>query len=226
MKKQYVIVMLTTLLSVMVYGQNIERDRLIDVLNEYALNKQLKYEPSKTLGSPYLNKMFAPAVVSGVKGNGMMRYDAFADEFEFINSSRDTLVLNKVEPYTSITFTITNTKYQLEDYSKNEKMTKGYLILVYEKNNFSLFKKQNVLYTKERISKSGFDKNIPASFDRGGDTFYLKSSNGIYEFPSNRKGLIKLFPDKKEALEAFVKQNNIDFEKQSDIIKIVDFLST
>lgn len=230
MKKQ--IAFIVTLLCVTVYSQNNqsyqnnELNRNIDVLNEFALNKQLKYEPSKIVGSPYLNKMFAPAIVSNVSKNAMMRYDAYSDEFEFVNSTRDTLVLNKVEPYTAITFTITNTKYQLVDYNNKGKMTKGYLIWLAEKNNFTLYKKQNVTYTKERIAKSGYEKNTPASFERAHDTYYLKDNDkGIFEFPSNKKGLIKLFPEKKTELESFIKQNSIDFEKESDMIKIVDFLA-
>jgi hypothetical protein len=231
MKKEFAIIV--TLLSITAYCQNNqsyqnnEINRNIDVLNEVALNKSLKYEPAKTEGSPYLNKLFAPALVAGVSKNAMMRYDAFSDEFEFVNSTRDTLVLNKVEPYTNITFTITNTKYQLVDYKNKGKETKGYLIWLFEKNNYALFKKQNVLYTKARIAKSGYEKDTPAKFEKGNDTFFLKDGDkGISEFPSNKKGLLKLYPEKKAEIETFVKQNDIDFDKESDLIKIVDFLAT
>jgi hypothetical protein len=226
MKKQFAISIICALVSVSAYCQNHERDRLVDVLNEYALNKQLKYEPSKVKGSPYLNKMYAPATVSGVTGNAMMRYDVFNDEFEFVNSTRDTLVLNKVEPYNSITFTITNTNYKLVNYNAKGKATKGYLIWLYEKNNLTLFKKQNIIYTKERMATSGFDKSTPATFDRAEDTYYFKNgNNGISEFPANKKGLLKLFPEKKTELETFFKQNKIDFEKDSDVIKVAGFLA-
>lgn len=230
-KKQFAIIV--ALLSVAAYSQNNqtyqnnELQRNIDVLDEYALNKQLKYEPSKTQGSPYLNKAFAPAMVSGVSNNTMMRYDAFNDEFEFVNATKDTLVLNKVEPYTNIIFTITNTKYQLLEYNFKGKLTNGYLIWLYDKNSMKLYKKQAVNYYREKPAKSGFDKSQPAYFEKAGDTFYFKDGDKtISEFPSNKKGLIKLYPGKKEAIEAFLKQNDIDFEKQSDIIKIIDFLAS
>lgn len=214
------------LVSIFGYCQNHENDRITDVLNEYALNKQLKYEPSKTLGSPYLNKLFAPAVVSGVSKNAMMRYDAFSDEFEFVNSSKDTLVFNKVEPYNTITFTITNTKYKLVDYDKKGKTVTGYLIWLCEKNDFTLFKKQNVVYTDEKIATTSFDRNLPAKFDREKDSFYFKNKNqGIIEFPTSKKGLLKLFPDKKDALEAFIKENNIDFKNEADLIRVAGFLA-
>ncbi|MGC4039795.1 MAG: hypothetical protein QM710_03095 [Flavobacterium sp.] len=230
MKKQ--LAFFVSLISVTAFSQNNqtyqdnELHRNLDVLNEVSLNKQLKYQPSKTQGSPYLNKMFAPATVSGVSKNAMMRYDAFNDEFEFINAAKDTLVLNKVTPYTNITFTVPNTRYQLLNYNYEGKAHNGYLIWLYEKNNYSLYKKQNIAYVKERIAKSSFDKDTPAHFENKKDTYYLKNGDKeILEFPSGKKELIKLYPEKKNEIEVFLKQNKIDFEKDQDRIKIIDFLS-
>ena len=88
MNKNFSIAIIASLFSFIVYSQNHERDRLIDVLNEYAINKQLTYERPTTLGSPYLNKMFAPATISNMREKAMLRYDVFSDEFEFVNQSR------------------------------------------------------------------------------------------------------------------------------------------
>ena len=48
---------------------------------------------------------------------------------------------------------------------------------------------------------------------------------GISEFPGSKKELIKLFPDKKQSIEAFFKEQKISFDKEADMIKIVDFLA-
>ena len=37
--------------------------------------------------------------------------------------------------------------------------------------------------------------------------------------------LLKLFPDKKEAIENFIKENKIDFDIEKDRIKIINFLA-
>jgi hypothetical protein len=224
--KQFTIAIIALLFSGAAYCQSHEHDRLVDVLDEYALNKRLKYEPSKTEGSPYSNKMFAPAAVSGLSQKVMMRYDTFADEFEFVNSTRDTLVLNKLDNYNTITFSNTNMKYQLVDYFTNGKVTKGYLIWLYAKNNFTLYKKQNIVYNKERIAKSGFDKTTPANFEKAKNSYYVRDGEkAILEFPTNKKTLLKAYPERKTDIETFIKQNNIDLEKESDIIKVVDFLA-
>ncbi len=227
MKKYLTTAIIATFLSVSGHSQDQEVYRIVRTLEDLALNKQTYYSPENTIGIPYLNKAFTPAKVSGVGKTAMMRYDVFRDEFEFVNEKRDTLVLNKAEPFSSITFTITNTTYQLLEYTDKGKKTNGYLISVLEKNSYALYKKQNVSYTKERIAKSGYESNKPATFERTRDTFFLKNGEqGISDFPSSKKGLIKLYPERKTEIEAFVKQHTIDFGKESDLSKLVEFLST
>ena len=67
---------------------------------------------------------------------------------------------------------------------------------------------------------------MPAKYYKSSDIYFLKTKEKILEFPSSKKRLSKIFPDKKEAIEAFVKENKIDFDKESDKIKIIDFLAT
>lgn len=45
------------------------------------------------------------------------------------------------------------------------------------------------------------------------------------EFPENKKGLIKLFPDKKEVFETFLKENKINFSDENDLKKLIDLIS-
>lgn len=69
--------------------------------------------------------------------------------------------------------------------------------------------------------------NMPAKYVKMDDTFFLKNKDkGTSKFPDNKKGLLKLFPDKKEAIESFLKENKIDFDSESDLMKIIDFIAT
>lgn len=228
MKQHFTVTIITVLLSISVHCQELkEIRRLLDQLEVSTLGRKFSRQPTETQGSPYLNKWFAPAKVVGVVKNAYMRYDVYNDEFEFINSKNDTLLLNKEERFNSITFTVTNTTYQLVNYTNNSgKMILGYLICLYEKNDFILYKKQRISYYKEKIAKTSFETNSPPKFLQERDIFYWKNKDkGISEFPSNRKGLLKLFPEKKIELETFIKQNAIDFDKETDMMKIIDFLA-
>lgn len=226
MKNLLKITVVTLLLSFTGYSQR-DYVRLVDVVDDVILHKRINSKTGMNVeGTPYVNKVFMPAVVSGAAGNAMMRYDIFNDQFEFVNGVKDTLVLNKAEPFTNVTFTITNTKYQLLDYNNGEKTINGYLIALHEGTNASLYKKQNITFTKEKIAKSGYDSNAPARFDKNDDSYYWKNGDKeISKFPASKKQLLKLYPDKKAKIEDFLKRNEINFEKDADLIKLVDFLS-
>ena len=201
--------------------------RMANTLDEKARNKSSKFQASRAEGTPYLNKMFTPAVVDGVEQVAMMRYEAYSDQFEFINPAKDTLVLDKDEPFNTITFKLNNTKYKLVEYVTKEEKVKGYLVLLTEKNNFSLYKKQIVKYYKEKFATTSYDTDAPPRFERGNDTFYYRrnETSPVVEFPTSKKSLLKVFPEKKAELEAFIKENRIDFDKEADLIRLANFIA-
>lgn len=224
MKKLLAVVFIGSFCSIAGYSQDNERNEVLEVIDYMARTKQANYS-SKTAGSPYINKFFQSAKVDNVSQSAAMRYDAYQDEFEFIKG-RDTLVLNK-EKYNSITFMGSNTKYKLVDYTKKGKKINGYLISLYEKGDYALFKKQNISYEPEKVATTSFDRSIPASFVKDSDTFFIKDKDrGISELPKNKKGLIKLYPDKKDQLEAFIKQNDTNFDNEADLKKLIEFLAS
>ena len=206
---------------------------LVFQLNLYAQLpvKTSKYNSNlktKIVGSPYTQKMFAQAKVGTVEQKNFMRYNVFNDEFEFISNQKDTLILDKIEDFGTIVFPETNRKFQLVTYTNSKnKLFYGYLQNLKENNGFALFKKENIQYVDGKIAKTSMEVNMPAKYVKMDDTFFLKNKDkGTSEFPENKKGLLKLFPDKKEAIESFFKENKIDSDSESDLMKIIDFIAT
>lgn len=188
-------------------------------------NSNLK---TKIVGSPYTQKMFAQAKVGTVEQKNFMRYNVFNDEFEFISAQKDTLILDKIEDFGTIVFPETNKKFQLVTYTNSKnKLFYGYLQNLKENNGFAIFKKENIQYVDGKIAKTSMEVNMPAKYVKMDDTFFLKNKDkGTSEFPENKKGLLKFFPDKKDAIESFLKENKIDFDSESDLMKIIDFIAT
>ncbi|HNP32465.1 MAG TPA: hypothetical protein PKN96_04185 [Flavobacterium sp.] len=213
--------------SVFGFGQN----NKVSNLDTYGIRlSETHYSSSysSTQGSPYLNKAFLHAKVGDLIQNALMRYDAANDQFEFITATNDTLILNKTGALGDISFSIPKATYQLVNYTERDgKKTTGYLVKLYEKNNFTLYKRQKVKYYPATAAKSSYDTASPARFDPMRDTFFLKRGEGeIIELPSGKKGILKLFPEKKDDLEAFIKQNDLDLEKERDVIMLIDFLAS
>lgn len=183
--------------------------------------------PEKPQGSPYNQDAFQLAMVEDITEKANMRYNIYKDEFEFLTPKNDTLILDKIEDFGKLSFAATKTKYKLVNYiSTNDKYYYGYLIDIYQKENVGLFKKENIEFNEEKIARTSLESNMPAKYYKSKNTYFLKIKETINEFPSNKKKIIKLFPEKKEVIEAFIKDNKIDFDKEQDLIKVVDFLAT
>lgn len=184
--------------------------------------------PDKIEGSPYIQKVFAPANVVNVEQRYFMRYNAYEDLFEFITPKNDTLVMDKIDDFGVITFNLGNKKFKLVDYiDLNEKSQKGYLIDLYNKSDFALYKKESVSFRAGKKAKTSLEVDMPAKYVKNDDLYFLKNKSGkITVFPESRKQLIKLFPEKKSEIENFVKQNDIKFDQEMDLKKIIDLIAT
>jgi hypothetical protein len=185
-------------------------------------------QKAKPLGSPYSNLMFGEAKVNNIISKYYMRYDIYDDVFEFITPKNDTLILDKIDDFNSITFTGTKKKYKLTTYTNNRgKFVNGYLVDFYTKDPVTLFKKENVAFYEEKIAKTSLETSMPAKFIKTDDSYYFTTKeHGIVEFPESKKQLIKLFPDKKTEIETFLKATKISFNDDADRIKIIDFIAT
>ncbi|GAB3919793.1 hypothetical protein [Mucilaginibacter myungsuensis] len=55
------------------------------------------------------------------------------------------------------------------------------------------------------------------------NNFWLQKG-GEFHKAGDKKDIIKVFPDKEQVIETFVKDNNTDFKKADDISKLISFL--
>jgi len=222
------IVFLTLLISAIASAQNIgnakDQTSVHMAGGSYRNPYTIKNKPK---GSPYFQEAFAAANVANAPGMVFMRYNIFSDEFEFIASKGDTLVLDKIEDFSNITFPGLGKKYKLTSYTDHKnKLAYGYLIEVFRKGDLALYKKENINFVEEKPAKTSLEVTMPARFSKGEDTFYLQNKNLVTEFPDGKKALVKLFPEKKADIENFLKENKTSFDSEADLIKIIDFLAT
>ena len=213
------------LLTTIAFSQSLQKEvQHPDIAGKLFRNP--KNNAAKPQGMPYSQKMFGFANVEKLNINAYMRYNVVNDEFEFITKKNDTLILDKIEDFSTIKFPEMRLKYILTPYVNRGKLVYGYLIDFYDKGDFGLYKKENISFVEEKPAKTSLEINMPAKYSKIGDSYFLKTKESIIEFPSNKKGLFKLFPDKKQILEDFIKESKIDFDEVSSYIKIVDFLAT
>lgn len=202
----------------------------IDPTHSSALRKYSNPKKEGIEGSPYINSYFDMANIEGIPNNIMMRYNGGKDEMEYIldeNGKKDTLVLKKADQLKTIIFKNKNIKYEYVPYTnaKGESIY-GYLVVLSEKNNVTLYKQESIVLMPAKEAANSYQSSSPARYVRSEDRYYIKTVNGTSPFPDSKKKLLALYPDKKSAIETYLKENKTSFKKESDLIKLTAFIAT
>lgn len=89
----------------------------------------------------------------------------------------------------------------------------------------SLYKKIETKFTDLEKASTPFGSDKPATFNTISPVFYLNENNKTLANPKKERDFMEFFPDKKDALKNFFKQNKIKFNNDADLVKIVKFLN-
>lgn len=196
------------------------------------LNNSKERYSQKIEGSKYTSEVFTEATISSSNKIYLVRYDAFNEMFEFVDPNmpkRDTFLVNKTEQNKVITLLSSKKKYSLENYiNKDNSVNTTYFIEVKNFDNLILYKKEKVLFTPEKQAENSMKRGFPAKYSKVDDEYFVKKAkvNYLLEFPKSKKGLIKMFPEKKEKIENYFKNNKNNFKSQADYLTIVELLES
>jgi hypothetical protein len=188
------------------------------------LTRTFETEEKNIQGSPYLAETFLPANVSGYQGVFLLRYNAHKDEMEF-QKDEEILYLVKSDSL-EVDFLNSKKKYSYLEYKSGKEIIKGFLIVVSNGEKISLFKKEKVNLIPKVEATNTYARDSPARYELQKDTFFIKMDGVIVPFPKNKKELLKMFPDKENPIVDFIKNNDISFSKENDVINLVKFLNS
>lgn len=181
--------------------------------------KSLTYDDIK--GTPYHSKGYSLAKFSGTSETAPARYNSYSDQVEFSKEDK-VFVLPKNDAFAKVVFE--NPKEVLINLNTNDDLSGYFFELVDGKN--MLYKKVKTKFVDAVASNNPYaSSETPASFKQLDPVYYIKTENGFIKKPKNQKEIIAQFPDKKDALNTFFKENKIKFDKEEDLKKLVQFLN-
>lgn len=192
-----------------------EREALyVKYIKETSFNSDV----STIEGSPYLDDDFYPGVVYLVRDtiyNSKFRYNIYNDEIEFSRGGK-VYAMSKSNDIKKISFK--GNIYVYFDYENNE----GYFEVINNKYNF--YKKYIVKYY-EKTPVKPIVGSEPARFELKAPEYFFLEDNEFIEFKLSKRGYYEKFPDKKQSIKKFVKENSLSFKDENDINKILEFVS-
>jgi len=68
-----------------------------------------------------------------------------------------------------------------------------------------------------------YDMNLPDGYQIKTENEYWVQKGGAFYPTTNMKKIVKLFPGKETAIDAYIKENNISMTKQEDVVKLIMF---
>lgn len=191
---------------------------ILNKVNSPNAGKNLSY--SDIQGTPYYGKGYSVAKFSGSNESAPARYNSFNDEIEFMKEDKP-YVLPKNNEFSTITFT--NTREVIVRLDTGDDLSGYFFELVDGKN--ILFKKIKTKFIDAVPAANSYATDRPAVFKAMEPVFYIKTDQGFIKNPKNKKEILDQFPDKKDVLEKFFKENKIKFDKEEDLKKLVTFLN-
>ncbi|WP_326981903.1 hypothetical protein VUJ46_16940 [Chryseobacterium sp. MYb264] len=180
--------------------------------------RMLNYD--EITGSPYLNKNFSLAKIEGTHESVPVRYNSLKDEIEFQKDGK-TMVLPNEETFSKID--IVSPKSVLVRLDTHDDLTGYFFELVNGKN--ALYKKIKTKFIDVVPATNSYATDRPASFKTLDPVYYIAINEKFVKKPKNEKEIIALIPEKKDAISQFVKSNKIKFNKEEDLVKLVNFLN-
>ena len=176
-------------------------------------------------GDAYLNVNFIPGNIyqdeNLLKSNVLMRYNAYADEIEITENIQKKSKYGALMKDPSIYVKIGNDIYVFIPYNdSNEKG--GYFNIIADGKTHDLYKKTTSVFRGPQKAKSSYDSDTPPSFEKA-TKYYLVENGVFFELPKSRSRILKTMDLKKDEVRKYVRENNLDVFKETDLIKVFTY---
>jgi hypothetical protein len=152
-----------------------------------------------------------------------IRYNTYKEEMEFMLENK-LYYLDKNE---NCELTINNVTYK---YFKNfdSKDNDGYFVVLTKSKDskYILYKKEKVKFVPAYTPGSSYGEEKPAKYVVDKSKYFIKMQDSLTAFPEKKSELIKLFPNNKEAIELYLKENKVKFNEEPSLLLLMNFLNT
>jgi len=185
-----------------------------------------KEKSQAATGSMFVNDKHMPAKVSNNDKTVLVRYNAYADNFEISDPISGTSKVLPSQSDVTITLNSTGETYTFQQYkTEKEEIKNGYLSIVSDKPNVKIYKRERIYLQPEVFPASSYQTYKPANYKKADDEFYIKiKDQDAAVFFSGKKDLAKLVPAKSKEVLDFIKKNKLDLEKEGDLEQVGAFL--
>lgn len=158
-----------------------------------------------------------------IKDDVPMRYNAYADEIEIKKNTSDESYGALIKD-PSIFVKMFRDIYVFVPYEgSNEKG--GYFNVLSDGKTYDLYKKTKALFREPQKAETSYARDMPPSFPKT-VTYYLVQNGTFLEMPNSKSKILNMMDRKKGEMKKYIKENNIDLDKEADLIKAISYFDS
>lgn len=158
-----------------------------------------------------------------IKDDVPMRYNAYADEIEIKKNQTDEsygALIKSPDIFVKMFRDI----YVFVPYEgSNEKG--GYFNVLSDGKTYDLYKKTKALFREPQKAETSYERDMPPSFPKT-VTYYLVQNGTFLEMPNSKSKILKMMDRKKSEMKKYIKENDIDLDKEADLIKAISYFDS
>jgi len=158
-----------------------------------------------------------------IKDDVPMRYNAYADEIEIKKNPSDESYSALIKD-PNIFVKIFKDIYVFVPYEGSHEKG-GYFNILEDGKTYDLYKKVTSTYREPQKAQTNYQKDSPPTFIKT-TKYYLVHDGTFLEMPSSKSKLLKMMSKKSDEIKSYIKQNNIDIDKEADMIKLVSYFDS
>jgi len=216
-------------------SQNLGTQRKLNQFTEYLdrFNENDIYnkdDPSTYKGSPFANPSYLLGNVyqdDKLISKGIaLRYNVYSEEIEVKESIlEDYKNAKALTKSTDIHVSIATDEFVYLPMSESL-ATSGYFQVLHQGNFIVLYKKLQKKFYLPKKAATSLTKDVPATFiDR--EVYYLATKEErFYELPNSKSKKLKIFEKNKEIVKDYLKENDLDINKENDLIKLIVYIDS
>ena len=179
---------------------------------------------AKVKGSAYSTSEFVTATVLPYDSVLLVRYNEVRDQMEIKHEGK-IFNLDKNRADYTLKFHLLNKTYMLLE-TLDSKEEKEYLQVLSKNEKVSFYKKETSKYFPAKPASYASVEDAPAQFRALKDKYYLGTDGQIERVTIKKKTFLKMFPEKKNEIKAFIKKNNTQFSNEQSVVKLVKYINT
>ena len=188
------------------------------------------YLEAEFTGTPYQNKAFKNGTVLkngvAIAPNIGLRYNAAKDLFEIkkiavLKDNQAKVLISSKD----ISINLENEKYVFLTPNENNS-AQGYFIDIYSGEKAALYKKIKKVYIPEQKAYTSLASNVAANYKEKVILYLYKKDGALVELPNSKKSKIKAFGNQSKEVKIYVKENNININKESGLIEVISYYNT